>query len=110
MCVSGWFKDFADPESMLEPLFKGSSITHSDNINYSMLRDRRIDAAMNAAARTTGEARNQAWGAIDKMVIGDAAAIPFLWDKTTLLRSANVSSVPNPYDALWDLSFTSINP
>lgn len=111
VCVGGWFKDFADPESMLEPVFKGSLINHrSGNINYSMLDDHKVDAAMNAAATKTGDARNQAWGAIDKMLIGDAAGIPFIWDKTTLLRAANVSSVPNPYIALWDLSFTSINP
>jgi peptide/nickel transport system substrate-binding protein len=111
VCLGGWFKDYADPEPMLEPVFKGSLINHrSGNINYSMLHDRKVDAAMNAAATATGDARNQAWGAIDKMLIGDAAGIPFLWDKTTLLRAPNVSSVPNPYIALWDLSFTSINP
>jgi peptide/nickel transport system substrate-binding protein len=111
MCAAGWFKDFADPESMLEPVFKGSLINHhSGNINYSMLDDHRLDAAMNAAAVATGEDRLTRWAAIDKRIIGDAAAIPFLWDKTTLLHAPNVASVPNPYLALWDLSFTSVTP
>jgi peptide/nickel transport system substrate-binding protein len=109
VCAAGWFKDFADPQSMLEPLFKSTNINrHSGNINYSMLNDRKIDRAMNAATTATGTARNQAWANIDKMVIGDAAAIPFLWDKQQLLRSANVAAVPNPYIALWDLSFASV--
>jgi peptide/nickel transport system substrate-binding protein len=111
MCAAGWFKDFADPQSMLEPIFKGSLISrHGGNINYSMLDDRKVDAAMDAAATATGDDRVRRWAAIDRMLIGDAAGIPFLWDKTTLLRAPNVASVPNPYIALWDLSFTSIAP
>jgi peptide/nickel transport system substrate-binding protein len=108
---AGWFKDFADPQSMLEPIFKGSLISRDGgNLNYSMLDDRKVDAAMDAAAMATGDERLRQWAAIDKMLIGDAAAIPFLWDKTTLLHAPNVASVPNPYIALWDLSFTSITP
>jgi peptide/nickel transport system substrate-binding protein len=106
---AGWFKDFADPQSMLEPVFKGSLINRqSGNINYSMLNDPKVDAAMNKAALATGDDRLKQWGAIDKMIIQDAAGIPFIWDKTTLVRSKNVNGVPNPYIALWDLSFTSI--
>ncbi|WP_027005277.1 ABC transporter substrate-binding protein [Conexibacter woesei] len=109
VCVAGWFKDFADPQSMLEPVFKGSNINHdSGNINYSMLNDEKIDRAMNAATTATGDARNQAWANIDKMIVGDAAGIPFLWDKTTLVRAPNVADVPNPYIGLWDLSFASV--
>jgi peptide/nickel transport system substrate-binding protein len=111
MCAAGWFKDFADPQAMLEPPFKGSTINrHSGNINYSMLDDRKVDAAMNAASVATGDDRIRRWAAIDKLLIGDAAGIPYLWDKTTLLHAPNVASVPNPYIALWDLSFTSVTP
>jgi peptide/nickel transport system substrate-binding protein len=106
---AGWFKDFADPQSMLEPVFKGSLINRqSGNINYSMLNDPKVDDAMNKAALLEGDARLQAWGNIDKMIIQDAAGIPFIWDKTTLVRSKNVVGVANPYIALWDLSYTSI--
>jgi peptide/nickel transport system substrate-binding protein len=106
---AGWFKDFADPQSMLEPVFKGSLINRqSGNINYSMLNDPKVDAAMNKAALLEGDARLQAWADVDKMIIEDAAGIPFIWDKTTLVRSKNVVGVGNPYIALWDLSYTSI--
>jgi peptide/nickel transport system substrate-binding protein len=106
---AGWFKDFADPQSMLEPVFKGSLINRSSgNINYSMLNDPKVDAAMNKAALLEGDQRLQAWADIDKMIIQDAAGIPFIWDKTTLVRSKNVTGVANPYIALWDLSYTSI--
>jgi peptide/nickel transport system substrate-binding protein len=106
---AGWFKDFADPQSMLEPVFKGSLINRqSGNINYSMLNDPKVDDAMNKAALLEGEDRLKAWANIDKMIIQDAAGIPFIWDKTTLVRSKNINGVPNPYIALWDLSYTSV--
>jgi peptide/nickel transport system substrate-binding protein len=106
---AGWFKDFADPQSMLEPVFKGSLINRSSgNINYSMLNDPKIDDAMNKAALLEGDERLKAWADIDKMIVQDAAGIPFIWDKTTLVRSKNVQGVANPYIALWDLSYTSI--
>ena len=63
---------------------------------------------MNKAALSEGDARLQAWADIDKMIIEDAAAIPFLWDKTTLIRSKNVNGVAASYYTAWDLSFTSI--
>ena len=46
--------------------------------------------------------------AIDQHIIQDAAGIPFIWDKTTLVRSKNIVGVANPYIALWDLSYISI--
>jgi peptide/nickel transport system substrate-binding protein len=111
MCAAGWSKDFADPQSMLEPVFRGSTISrHGLNSNLSLFSNRKVDHAMDAAARATGDDRLRQWAAIDKMLIGGAAAIPYLWDKTTLLHAPNVIGVPNPYVTAWDLSFTSITP
>jgi peptide/nickel transport system substrate-binding protein len=107
--AAGWFKDFSDPQSMLEPTFKGSLIMKDGgNNNLPQLNDPKIDAAMDAAALLEGDARLKAWGEIDKMITGTAAAIPFVWDKTTLLRSKNVNAVSDGYIALWDFTFTSI--
>src|SRR3954453_17022129 len=109
MCAgAGWFKDFADPQSMIEPVFKGSLITETGNINYSQLKDPKVDKAMNEAALMEGEEPLQAWADIDKMIVEDAAAIPFLWDKTTLIRSKNVNGVAASYYTSWDLNFTSV--
>jgi peptide/nickel transport system substrate-binding protein len=111
MCAAGWFKDFADPQSMLEPVFRGSLISRRGlNTNISLFDDPKVDAAMDVAARATGDDRLRRWGAIDKMLIRDAAGIPYLWDKTTLVRAPNVLSLPNPYVTTWDLSFTSLLP
>ena len=47
---AGWFKDFADPQSMLEPMFKGANITKDGgNNNLAQLNDPKIDAAMDKA-------------------------------------------------------------
>lgn len=109
MCAgAGWFKDFADPQSMLEPVFKGSLISETGNINYSELKDPKVDAAMDKAALLEGKERLQAWADIDKMIVEDAAAIPFLWDNTTLIRSKNVKGVAAAYYTAWDLNFTSL--
>jgi peptide/nickel transport system substrate-binding protein len=106
---AGWFKDFADPQSMLEPVFAGYTIPKTGlNNNMAQLRDPKVDAAMKKAALLDGEPRLKAWAEIDKMITGDAATIPFVWDKTTLIRSKNVNGVANGYYTAWDFSFTSI--
>jgi peptide/nickel transport system substrate-binding protein len=107
--AAGWFKDFIDPQSMLEPTFAGYTIAkNGGNNNLPQLNDPKVDAAMKKAALLEGDARNKAWGEIDKMITADAPAIPFVWDKTTLVRSKNVVGVANPYLALWDFTYTSI--
>jgi peptide/nickel transport system substrate-binding protein len=106
---ANWAKDFADPQSMLEPLFKGTLINRSSgNINYSMLNDPKLNSAMDKAALATGEDRLKQWANIDKMIIEDAAAVPFVWDAQTVIRSKNVTGATSPYTALWDLTFLSI--
>lgn len=106
---AAWFKDFNDPQSMLEPVFKGSTISLSGgNINYSQLKDPKIDKAMNEAALLEGDARYKAWGEIDKMITGTAAAVPIVWDNTNLIHSKNVNGVVNQYYSGFDFSFISI--
>jgi peptide/nickel transport system substrate-binding protein len=110
ICASGgWFKDFNDPQSMLENTFKGSSISPSGgNNNLAQLKDPKIDKAMDDAALLEGDERNQAWGEIDKMITEQAPAVPYVWDDTNLIRSKNVNGVGNAYMNSWDLTFTSI--
>jgi peptide/nickel transport system substrate-binding protein len=106
---AAWFKDFNDPQSMLEPTFKGTAIQPSGgNNNLAELRDPKVDAAMTRAATLRGAARLSAWGQIDKMITADAPAVPLLWDKTTVLESKDVQGVGNVYDDTWDLAWTSV--
>ena len=50
----GWFKDFTDPESMLEPTFDGKAIKPAGNVNWSQLDDPEINEAMEEAALLSG--------------------------------------------------------
>jgi peptide/nickel transport system substrate-binding protein len=107
--TAGWFKDFSDPQSMLEPTFKGSNISQEGgNNNLGMLDDPKIDKAMDDAAKLEGDERYQAWGEIDKMITEQAPAVPFIWDDTNLIHSKNVNAVGNAYMNSFDFAFTSI--
>ncbi len=106
---ANWAKDFQDPQSMLEPTFKGANISpKGGNINYSQLADPRIDAAMDAAAVLQGEERLKAYGEIDKLIVESAAAVPFLWDKTTIIWSKDVTGQVNDYTSSLDFAYSSL--
>jgi peptide/nickel transport system substrate-binding protein len=105
----GWFKDFADPESMLSATFNGKNILQQGNTNWSLLNDPKINDAMKTAATIpAGAERNKAWADIDKMIIADAPGIPYVWDKTITLASKDVNQVDNGYFTTQDLSYTSL--
>ena len=105
---AGWFKDFADPQSMLDPTFKGSNIRAQGNNNLPQLDDPAIDAAMTKASTLTGNERYQAWADIDKMITDQAPAVPFVWDNTTIIGSKNVQLAQNPSSTLADFAWTSL--
>jgi peptide/nickel transport system substrate-binding protein len=105
----GWFKDFVDPQSMLEPTFKGAAIKPQGNVNWSLLDDKAIDEAMNkASVIPAGPDRNKAWADINKMIVEQAVAIPYVWDDNVNLWSKDVQSVMNAYYAGPDLNYTFI--
>ena len=107
--TAGWFKDFNDPQSMLEPTFKGSNFSpDGGNNNLAELKDPKIDKAMDDAAGLEGEERYQAWGEVDKMITEQAPAVPFIWDNTNLIHAKNVNAVGNEYYNAYDFSFSSI--
>jgi peptide/nickel transport system substrate-binding protein len=110
VCPStGWLKDFADPQTMLDPTFNGKNIVQSNNSNWPQLNVPAINTAMDKAETVVGDqARAQAWADIDKMVMGQAAAVTWQWDKPVLVESSNVNGVLNQANAAWDLSSTSL--
>jgi peptide/nickel transport system substrate-binding protein len=90
-------------------VFNGENILPAGNSNWSQLNDPRINAAMDEAARLPqGAQRDKAWGEIDKMVVGQAAAVPWFWDKQPLVTSSDVRAVVNEYNTSWDLAFSSM--
>jgi peptide/nickel transport system substrate-binding protein len=110
ICPSvGWLKDFADPQTMLDPTFNGKNILPTNSSNWSQLDVPSINQAMNKAETVVGDqARAQAWANIDKQVMAQAAAVTWQWDKPILVRSDNVNPVLNKENAAWDLSSISL--
>jgi peptide/nickel transport system substrate-binding protein len=106
---AAWFKDFLDPQSMLEVTFKGANIVKTaGNNNLPQLDVPAVDAAMDKATPLQGKERLQGWANVDKLIMEQAAAVPLLWDKTTLIWSKDVQGVANEYTTTVDFGFTSL--
>jgi peptide/nickel transport system substrate-binding protein len=104
-----WFKDFADPQSVLDATFNGDHILQSGNVNWAELDVPSINDAMSSAStQPVGAARNQAWAKINHMIAEQAPGIPFLWDKAALVQSKDVLGVASAYITTHDLTFTSL--
>ena len=105
----GWFRDFADPQSVLDATFNGENILEHGNVNWPELDLPAINQAMKAAAvLAVGEGRNRAWARIDHMIAEQAPGIPFLWPKSAVVQSEDVVGVANGYYTTHDLSYTSL--
>jgi peptide/nickel transport system substrate-binding protein len=105
----GWFKDFNDPQSLLEPTFKGAAIKPAGNVNWSQLDDKAIDDAMDKASLVpAGPERSKAWAEVNKSIVGQAIGVPYVWDDNVNVFSKDVNGVMNAYFAGPDLSFMSL--
>ena len=110
ICPSvGWLKDFADPETLLGPVFNGKNILDVSNSNFAQLDDKAANDQMDKAELVNDiDQRNQAWADVDKTVTGLAPGILWLWDKQPMLRSKDVNGVVSKSMATWDLTYTSL--
>jgi peptide/nickel transport system substrate-binding protein len=105
----GWFKDFSDPQAMLDATFNGNNILQQGNVNWPQLNVPAINDAMDKAAPLAiGPERNKAWAEINHMIAEQAPAIPWIWDKTAIVNSSDVLAVGNDFNTTHDLSFTSL--
>ncbi|MBV8947611.1 MAG: hypothetical protein JOZ95_19435, partial [Solirubrobacterales bacterium] len=107
----GWIKDFNDGQALIDIPFNGGTVTGSptNNSNWPQLNDPTINTALNSAKYITNPAQRAAeYGKIDDMVVALAPAIPWIWDYNSNVASNNVLPVINQFNALTDLSFTSL--
>jgi peptide/nickel transport system substrate-binding protein len=111
VCPSvAWIADFADPQTVLNITFNGTTITPTGNVNWSQTNIPKINAAMAAAEDVVGkEARAKAWAKIDEELVESATAIPFDWDKQANIEGSDVEGVGDIWNVgEWDYSFTSL--
>jgi peptide/nickel transport system substrate-binding protein len=108
-CFVSYGSDTADPYSIIAASFLGSAIREQGNLNMSQLDDPEVDAAIDrASGLPVDKGRGEAWARANELIVGDAAAIPYVWPKAVLAASGDVQLVPNGYAALPDLAFTSV--
>lgn len=106
----GWIKDFFDPQSMLDPVFDGSSIYDVDSTNWSNVDDPELNAALEmAAGETDPEQRLKDYADIDHTVTGRAYVVPWLWDNQINIRSTNVSGLVSKFTSSWDVSYMKVS-
>jgi peptide/nickel transport system substrate-binding protein len=110
ICPSvGWFKDFADPQSMLDATFNGKNILEHGNVNWPQLDVPAINNAMKeASAVPVGTERNDAWAKINHMIAEQAPGVPYIWDKSATVATTDVQLVQNGYWSGTDVSYTSL--
>lgn len=106
----GWFKDFNDAQTVIQPIFDGKAINlQGGNNNLAQLDDPNVNAAIQKGILAPGPDRPKAWAEADKAVVAAMPVVPYVWDKTTLVRSKNVNGVADDNaSSLWDLTYTSI--
>jgi peptide/nickel transport system substrate-binding protein len=106
---SGWTRDFADPQTVLDPTFAGYNMPPS-GYNFGQVDDPRINSLMRAGERVLGvSARARAWANIDRQLVAIAAAVPWDFISNPTIESRDVRGVNDLANAgFWDYSFTSL--
>jgi peptide/nickel transport system substrate-binding protein len=106
----GFARDFADPQTLLYTTFYGPSIAPSNNSNYGQVDDPAINAAMARAAHVVGAAaRARAWAGVDRMLVEQAVAVPWIFDNQPHIRSADVRGINALWNGgSWDYAYTSL--
>ncbi len=110
---SGWFQDYASASDFIRTLFDCDSIVPGDaaaTFNYSQLCDPALERLIHTAEHLQAEdpvAGQQAWAAADRMIVKQAAAVPFANSLALTLispRTGNYQSNPQwgvLLDQLW---------
>jgi peptide/nickel transport system substrate-binding protein len=89
--LAGWAADYPDPFSFLNRLLSGSSITSTNNVNFSYFDEPRWDRRMAKASRLFGRSRNRAYSLLDRDLMAHAAPIaPYLASNARIFVSAHV--------------------
>jgi peptide/nickel transport system substrate-binding protein len=110
VCPSvGWLQDFPDPQTMLDVTFNGENIVETQNSNWPELDVPELNRKMDQAKLVTDPAeRAQAWADVNRDIVAQAPAIPYMWDYQVVAASPNVRGVQNMYSTTWDWTATSI--
>ncbi len=105
----GFFKDFTDAQSLLDPTFNGEAIIPNNNVNWPLVDDPKINGLIKAAkALPLGDERIAAWVAVNKELVTQAVAIPWVWDNQPVIASKDVNLVVDDYSNSPFMAFLSL--
>ncbi len=98
MAWMDWIADWPNASTVLPVLFDGRQIKKLplSNQDISYLNDSDINKKMDTIASMTDiSARNAAYGALDKEIVGKASVVPLMYMKFTELSGSKVGGVIN---------------
>jgi len=107
LCAGDWAG--VDAYQQLYSPFDGKAIVPTGNSNYSLLNDPTINHLFDVASVTSNTKKSaQLYGLIDRDIMGQAAAIPWLWSAHVTLHSSDVHAVVGGLFGTADLTATSV--
>ncbi|MEY9838937.1 ABC transporter substrate-binding protein [Streptacidiphilus sp. EB103A] len=98
MTWQDWIADWPSASTVLPTLFDGKQITASPQSNWdaSYLNVAAINTGLEDATKNPDlTARNAAWGALDKQILGQAAVVPLMYMNFSELSGSKVGGVIN---------------
>ncbi len=105
----GWIKDWNDPEGFFVIPWYGPSINPDNNSNWAQFDDPEVNKKIDEARLVSDpDERAQVFGELDRLVMSKAAVLPWVFDNDVVVRSPDVNLVMNLFNALVDISYTSI--
>ena len=93
LMFAGWGADFPTPSGFLAVLVDGRQILPSGNNNYSELNNSEINSLIDKAKAETDPTKNaEIWAQINKIVMDEAALLPFVYDKALNYRNPRLTN------------------
>lgn len=87
----GWGMDYPDPANFINVLLDGRRIQPDNNVNVSYFNDPKYNKLMDVAYGLAGQARLDAYAALDKSLMKDAAPVaPYIATTARILTSTKV--------------------
>lgn len=90
----GWASDWPDGFGFLQQIVDSRAIKQAGNSNIEMEDNQQVNQLLDKAANTNdASARNQIYGQIDKLVMGDATIVPLVYANALLYRNPKLTNV-----------------
>jgi peptide/nickel transport system substrate-binding protein len=107
ICDEGWLVDYADAVTFFEPLLNGKNIQETSNSNESYFNDPTYNAKIEKAAALSGQARVNAWKALDGDIMKNAVPwAPFL--NITVRDFISSSTGCYLYHPVWEIDLAAL--